>query len=119
MVPDTSDPRKHCRLNLNRTLVLDDQGTCRVFNLSLSGVSFGCAGYRDIPERLIIDIVDDKGLHLLDLPIHRVWSAKNQDASTAAIYDTIVGARFTAELSPNQQFALNQLLEFFHGNDLQ
>jgi hypothetical protein len=119
MAPNTSDPRKHYRQDLNRTLVLDDQGTCRVFNLSLSGVSFGCAGYRAIPERLIIDIVDDKGLHLLDLPIHRIWSAKNQDVSTAAIYDTIVGAKFTAELSPNQQSALNQLLEFFHGNNLQ
>ncbi len=119
MKPHTSDPRKHSRQDLNRTLVLDDQGTCRVFNLSLSGVSFGCAGYRDIPERLIIDIVDDKGLHLLDLPIHRVWSAKNPDASTAGIYDTIVGAKFRGDLSPHQQSALNQLLEFFQGNNLQ
>ena len=119
MVPKTADPRKHSRLNLNRTLVLDDQGTCRVFNLSLSGVSFGCAGYRDIPDRLIIDIVDNKGLHLLDLPIHRVWSAKNQDFSTSAIYDTVVGAEFSADLSPNQHSALNQLLDFFNENNLQ
>lgn len=118
-MPNTADPREHRRQNLSNTLVVDHQGTCRVFNLSSSGVAFGCTGYRAIPERLIIDIVDDKGLHLLDLPINRVWAAKNQDISTAAIYETVVGAKFSDDLSPDQQSALNQLLEFFNKNSLQ
>ena len=114
MVPNTADSRKHSRHNLNNTLVVDHQGTCRVFNLSSGGVSFGCTGYSAIPDRLVVDIVDDKGLHLLDLPIDRIWDAKNRDVGTAAIYETIVGAKFSDDLSPGQRSALNQLLEFFN-----
>lgn len=73
-------------------------------------MSFGCIDRRDLPQELVIDIVDDQGFHLPDLPVAQVWSAKNEDINTDRIYKTVVGARFSDELTAEQQATLNQLL---------
>ncbi len=94
--------------------VVNQQGACRVFDLSSGGVSFGCTSEREVPEILTVDIVDNAGLHLLDLPLKTIWAAKNMDRSTSSIYEVIVGAQFNNELSPEQQAALNQLLKLLN-----
>ncbi len=114
MEPNTVDQRKHSRYKLIKTLVVIQHEGVRVFDLSSGGVSFGCPSDKDIPERLVVDIVDDKGLHLLDFPVYIVWIAKNQDPDTVAAYDRIVGAKFNHDLSPDQLSTLNQLLPFLN-----
>jgi hypothetical protein len=104
--------RQHSRHKLNNTFVVNQNGVCRVFDLSSGGFSFGCTSNREIPEILIVDIVDDKGLHLLDLSVKTIWAAKNEDLNTASIYEIIVGAAFKNDLSSEQQSALERLLTF-------
>ncbi|WP_459947577.1 hypothetical protein [Desulfocastanea catecholica] len=102
------------------TFVVNRQGIYCIFDIGSGGVSFGCSSERDISERLVIDIADDKGLHLLDLPINKVWVAKNTDFCSTSICDTVVGAKFDTNLmTPDQQSTLNQLMEFLSKNKLQ
>ncbi len=112
MFSEFTDSRCHHRHKLENTFVVNPQGVYRVFDLSSGGVSFGCSSERDIPERLVIDLVDDKGLHLIDLPIDKVRVAKNEDFNTTSIYATVVGAKFNDDLSSDQRLILNQLLKF-------
>lgn len=102
--------RQHPRHKLANTFVVNQQGVCRVFDLSPGGFSFGCTKDREIPEILTVDIVDNKGLHLLDLSVKTVWAAKNKDLKTSSIYEMIVGAQFNNDLSPEQQVALDRLV---------
>ena len=119
MIEKPYHPRKHPRHKLLNTFVTNKLGICRLFDLSSGGVSFGCSSSKDIPGRLVIDILDDDGLHLIDLPVERVWAAKNNDLNTATIYDTVVGAKFSDDLSPEQQVTLDQLLEVLSEKILQ
>ena len=74
------------------------------------GISFGCIDRRNLPQELIIDIVDDQGFHLSDLSVAQVWSTKNEDINKGRIYQTVVGAEFNADLTAVQQSTLNQLI---------
>lgn len=103
--------RKHERHKLENTFVVNQKGVCRVFDLSAGGVSFGCTSEREIPESLTIDIIDDSGAQLFDMPVETVWAAPNKEMNTASIYEVIVGARFRDDLTPEQQFVLDQLFE--------
>ena len=117
MSTDHQENRKHYRQKLLNTLVVNKPGRCRILDLSLGGVSFGCIDKSDIPDRLVVDVEDDKGLHLIDLPVERVWVAESHDSNFSEFYDTIVGARFKNPLAPDQQATLNQLLVFFSKNN--
>lgn len=110
MFPPSTELREHPRHKLVNTFIVSEQGVYRVFDISKRGMSFGCIDRRDIPEELFIDIVDDQGFHLPDLPVAKVWSAKNKDLNTDRIYKTVVGAKFSDELTTEQQSTLNQLL---------
>ena len=118
MQEKTLKARKYPRLRLTDTFVVSQQGACRVFDLSPGGVSFGCTSERRIPEILTVDIVDNMGLHLLDLPLKTIWAAKNKDLCTSSIYEVIVGAKFENDLSPEQQAALNQILHFLEDSSV-
>lgn len=102
--------RQHHRHKLSNTFVINEKGVCRVFDLSSGGFSFGCTSGRKIPETLTVDIVDNRGLHLLDLSVKTIWAAKNKDMDTSSIYEIIVGAKFNNELSSEQQSALEGLV---------
>lgn len=102
-------PRKHPRHKLANTFVVNKQGVCRVFDLSQGGVSFGCSSEVTIPEIWTVDIRDDTGVHLPDISMKTVWTAKNEDMNTASIYQIVVGAQFNKNLSPEEQYALDQL----------
>ena len=102
-------PRKHKRYKLANTFVVNKEGVCRVFDLSSGGISFGCTSERTIPDTWILDIIDDTGVHLPNLPMRTVWTAKNQDMNTASIYEVVIGAEFSENLSPEEQSAIGQL----------
>lgn len=102
--------RQHHRHKLNNTFVINEKGVCRVFDLSPGGFSFGCTSRREIPETLTVDIVDNQGLHLLDLSVKTIWAARNRDLNTSSIYEIIVGAKFNNDLSSEQQSALEGLV---------
>ena len=71
MFTDFTDNRSSPRHKLINTFVVNQQGVCRVFDLSSGGVSFGYSSKKGIPERLVVDIIDDKGLHLLEAGYYR------------------------------------------------
>ena len=106
---ENHQPRKHPRHKLANTFVVNTRGVCRVFDLSLGGVSFGCTGELKIPENWTVDIRNDNGVHLPDISVKTVWTAKNNDMNTAAIYEIVVGAQFNTDLSPEEQSTLDQL----------
>jgi len=81
-----------------------------VFDLSPGGISFGCTREREIPETLTVDIVDDSGLHLIDLAVKTIWAAKNTDLCTASIYEIVVGAKFPNDLTADQRAVLERYL---------
>ncbi len=84
-----------------------------MLDLSPGGVSFGCIKDRSIPEIWTLDIIDNTGVHLLDIPVETVWAGKNKNLKKSSIYETVVGAKFDcSKLSPEQKSALNHLLEF-------
>lgn len=102
-------PRKHKRHKLANTFVVNNEGVCRVFDLSSGGISFGCTSERTIPDTWVLDIIDDTGVHLPNLPIRTVWTAKNQDMNTASIYEIVIGAEFSKDLSSEEKSAIDQL----------
>ena len=106
---DHHQPRKHPRHKLANTFVVNKQGVCRVFDLSRGGVSFGCNGEAKIPEIWTVDIRDDNGVHLPDISMKTVWTAKNNDMNTASIYEIVVVAEFNTDFSPEEQATLDQL----------
>jgi len=109
MERDSHQPRKHRRHKLTNTFVVDGHGVCRVFDLSQGGVSFGCTSEVKIPDIWTVDIRDDTGVHLPDISMKTVWTAKNEDMNTASIYQIVVGAEFDKDLSSEEQSILDQL----------
>lgn len=101
--------RKHDRFKLTNTFVVNKEGVCRVFDLSRGGISFGCTNERTIPEKWQIDIIDDTGVHLTNLSMKTVWTAKNEDLNTASIYQIVVGAEFDNELTSGEHETLDRL----------
>ena len=104
-------PRKHERYKLTNTFVVNKEGVCRVFDLSRGGISFGCTSERTIPDKWKIDIIDDSGIHLTNLSMKTIWTAKNEDLNTASIYQVVVGAEFDNDLSSLEHETLDRLFE--------
>ncbi len=101
------------------TFVVNQEAVCQVLDVSSGGVSFGCTSERKIPEIWTVDIIDNKGVHLLDFPVKTVWAGKNTDSKSSSIYEIVVGAQFNNnKFSPEQKSALDQLLAFLKESDL-
>ena len=110
MMPMTCEQRQHLRLKAENTFAINQKRVCRVFDLSVGGVSFGCTSDHDITEKTIVDIIDNYDLQLFDIPIETVWIAKNNDMNTNTIYKTMIGAKFKTDLSDDQRSVLGRLL---------
>lgn len=104
--------REHKRLKLENTFVINQKHVCRLFNLSEGGISFGCTSERDVPKYVTVDIIDNYGLQLFDLPVETIWSAKNNDVKTVSMYEMVVGAKFNNTLSSVQRNDLDKLIRF-------
>jgi len=109
MQTNSHEPRRHPRHKLTNTFVVNKQGVCRVFDLSQGGISFGCTSEIKVPQTWTVDIQDDDGVHLPSISMKTVWTAKNNDLNTASLYEIVVGAEFSEDLSAEQQSVLDQL----------
>jgi hypothetical protein len=119
MTSNNHETRKHPRHRLTDTFVVNQEAVCQVLDVSSGGISFGCTSERKIPEIWTVDIIDNKGVHLLDFPVKTVWAGKNKDSKSSLIYEMVVGAQFNNnKLSPEQKSALDQLLTFLKESDL-
>ena len=114
MMPMTCEQRQHLRLKAENTFAINQKRVCRVFDLSVGGISFGYTSDHNITEKTIVDIIDNYDLELFDIPIETVWLAKNNDMNTKAIYKTMIGAKFKTDLSDDQRSALGRLLAVIH-----
>jgi hypothetical protein len=112
MASDYRESRKHRRRKVIDTFVVNRESICQIFNLSTEGIAFGCTAGSKIPNTLTVDIFNNAGLHLLNIPLKKVWLASNKGLDTSSMYEVILGAKFCEELSLEQQAALDQILEF-------
>jgi len=101
--------RKYKRLHPENTIVINQQCICRVFDFSQGGLSFGCTSEREVPDIMAIDIIDNSGLKIYNLPVEIIWAGKNKDINTESIYKMIVGVKFNKKNSYDQQVKLDQL----------
>jgi hypothetical protein len=106
----SKDSRKNLRHKLTDTFVVIREGVCQVINLSSGGFSFGCVNERELPEKWTVDIVNNKGVHIWDLPVRTVWAEKNCQLEKSSIYAVKVGVKFENGLSLEHQSALNELV---------
>ena len=104
------EARKNRRHKLENTFIINQEGVCQVLDLSTEGLSFRCTENRKFPETLTIDIVNNSGVHIWDLPIKIIWSEKINTHSFSSIHTVKIGAKFLDTLSPENLSALNQLL---------
>ena len=105
------EARRFRRHKLENTFIINQEGVCQVFDLSVGGISFGCSKYLKFTGICNVDIVNNSGVHIWDLPIKKIWAEKNNTHSSSSIYTVRVGAQFNENLSPEQLYGLNQLLE--------
>ena len=104
------ETRKYRRHKLENTFIINQEGVCQVLDLSVEGLSFRCTKDRIFPETLTIDIVNNSGVHIWDLPIKTIWAEKINTHSFSSIHTVKMGAKFHDNLSPEHLYALNQLL---------
>lgn len=104
------DSRKHRRHRLTDTFIVYREGVFQVYDLSSGGFAFGCINEQELPEKLTVDIFNDKGGHIWDITIKTVWAKKNINPPKSSIHAVLVGAKFQDNLSPDHQYALNGLL---------
>ena len=100
------EQRQHPRLKPENTFVISQKRVCRVFDLSAGGLSFGCTDENEMPQESSVDIIDNYGLKLFDLPIETVWTSKN----TGSIYKTIMGFKFRSDLSHDHRSSIGELI---------
>ena len=104
--------RKYLRHKPKDTFVINKDGVCQVLDLSSKGVSFGCTKERTFPETWTVDIVNNTGIHIWDLPIKTVWAEKNNTYPSSSIHPVKMGAKFDEKLTSEHLSALTELLEF-------
>jgi hypothetical protein len=112
MRPDHPESRRHPRHKIIDTFIVNQESICQIFNLSSEGIAFGCTIDSKIPNTLTVDIFNNAGLHILNIPLEKVWLATNEGQETPSMYEVILGAKFCERLSREQQTALDQILEF-------
>jgi hypothetical protein len=112
MTPDYPESRRHPRHKIIDTFIVNQESICQIFNLSSEGIAFGCTIDSKIPNTLTVDIFNNAGLHILNIPLEKVWLATNEGQETPSMYEVILGAKFCERLSREQQTALDQILEF-------
>jgi len=103
---------------LENTFVINQEGVCQVLDLSSEGVLIGCLSERKFPEIWTVDLVNNTGVHIWDLPIRIIWAEKNDINPTSSIHAVKIGARFDENLTLEHLSALNQLLEFIREESL-
>lgn len=104
--------KKFRRHKLENTFVVNQEGVCQVLDLSSEGVSFGCTGERKFPETWTVDIINNSGIHIWDLPIKTIWAEKKDTHRSSSIHAVRMGAKFHENLTPEHISALSQLLDF-------
>ena len=116
MTTDILDQRSCKRVQPENTFVLNQRCVCRVLNLSQRGMLFGCSEELAVPDKMAIDIIDNSGLEILNLPIEIIWSSKNNDIYVDSLYKMIVGVKFNIKKNSNQQAKIDQLLRLIDKN---
>ncbi len=112
MALDYRESRKHLRHKIVDTFIVNRESICQIFNLSSEGIAFGCTSGSKIPNTLNVDIFNNAGLHIFNIPLEKIWLATNEGQDTSSMYEVILGAKFCEKLSRDQQAALDQILEF-------
>ena len=106
------ESRRFKRHKLKNTFVVGQEGICQVLDLSADGVSFGCTKLPKFSAISTVDIIDNSGIQIWDLPIETIWAEKNDAYPSSSIHAVKMGARFHENITSEHLLALTQLLEF-------
>ena len=106
------EARQYQRCKLDDTFVVNQEGICQVLDLSPGGVSFGCTSERKFPETLTVDILNNSGTHIWDLPIKAIWAEKNNAETCSSLYVLRLGAKFHENLTSEHLSAITKILNF-------
>ena len=104
------ESRRQQRHKLEDTFVINQEGICQVHDLSPTGISFGCTNERKFSETLTVDIINNTGTSIWDLPIKPVWVEKNNADSFSSIYVARLGAKFDENLTIEHLSAIASIL---------
>ena len=106
------ESRRYLRHKLEDTFVVNQEGICQVIDISPTGISFRCTNVRNFPETLTVDVVNNSGLHVWDLPIKAIWVEKNNADPISSIYALRLGAKFDEDLTPEHLLAITNILSY-------
>jgi hypothetical protein len=104
------ESRRCQRHKLEDTFVVNQEGICQVFDISPTGISFRCTNERNFPESLTVDVVNNSGMHVWDLPIKPIWVEKINADSFSSLYVSRLGAKFEGNLTPEHLSAISNIL---------
>jgi len=90
-------------------LAVTSNGTGKIVDINIDGVSFGCLYPHNFPEIFTIDILNARGLHLKRMMVRKIWQRFGDDEHTSDEFEMEVGAEFLA-LLPEQKALLYRLL---------
>ena len=104
--------RRFKRHRLENTFVVNQEGICQVLDLSPTGISFGCTNERKFPETLTVDVINNSGIHIWDLPIKPIWVEKNNADSFSSIFVSRLGGKFDENLTIEHLSAIASILNY-------
>lgn len=110
VTPYLADHRHNELSQANTLLAVTNRGTGQVITLSREGISFGCLYPHAFPQELNLDILDDRGGHLQQLRVRKVWEMNSFHTVFCKEFELVIGAQFV-NLSTDQAEALEKILE--------
>ena len=116
MITDSLDQRRCNRIEPENTFVLNQRCVFRVLNLSQGGMLLGCSEEHTVPDKMVVDVIDNSGLEIFSLPIETIWSRKNSGIYMESLYKMIVGVKFNVKKNSDQQVKIDQLLRLIKKN---
>ena len=106
------ESRRYQRHKLEDTFVINQEGICQVHDLSPTGISFGCTNERKFQETLTVDVINNSGLRIWDLPIKPIWVEKNNADSFSSLFVSRLGAKFDENLTIEHLSAIASILNY-------
>ena len=106
------ESRRYQRQKVEDTFVVNQEGICQVFDISTTGISFRCTNERQFPETLTVDVVNNSGMHVWDLPIKANWVKKNNADPISTLYVLRLGAKFDENLTTEHLSAITDILSY-------
>ena len=110
MANNTLEQRKHKRIELPKTIVLNPHTVCELVNISRGGLFFKSINWVVWPDKWSLDIITMKReLDIEHCPVELVWMKTDDNLTSSSILVENVGVKF-GNLDKSQREKLDNLL---------